>query len=144
MPKCLTASRVFLFPRNRMVLEPVGARRASWSSVRISPPAFRIRSFAAAVKRRAAIVSFGTSNRRTSSVTVPTVPIVFESRSGALDVSLTMREREMGGRLILERKRRWRIAYIYSVKVCVSSANIRHIMTLLNAESVRRAKKRYN
>lgn len=38
-PKCLTASRLFLGPRSRTVLLPVGACSASWSKVRISPPA---------------------------------------------------------------------------------------------------------
>ena len=65
---------------------------------------------AAEVKRRAAIDSLGTSRRRTSSVTVPTVTMTFESRSGASAVSLTMREREMGGRFVFDKKRRWRIA----------------------------------
>ena len=123
MPKCLTASREFLFPLNKMVFEPVGARRASWSRVKTSPPALRIRSLAEAVKRRAATVSLGTSKRRTSSVMVPTTTMTLESRSGALEVSFTIREMEMGGRLILERKRRWRMA-------------------LLKSESVRRARKR--
>lgn len=90
-----------------MVFEPVGARRASWSKVKASPPAFKIRSFAEVVKRRAAMVSFGISNNRTSSVTVPTLTMTFESRSGAEEVSLIIFDREMGGRLVFERKRRW-------------------------------------
>ena len=90
-----------------MVFEPVGARRASWSKVKVSPPAFKIRSFAEVVKRRAAMVNFGTLNNRTSSVTVPTLTITFESRLDAEEVSLMIFERETGGRLVLERKRRW-------------------------------------
>lgn len=106
MPKCLTASRVFLFPLNKTVFEPVGARRASWSRVKTSPPALRIRSLAEAVKRRAAMVSLGISKIRTSSVMVPTITMTLESRSVTFEVSFMMRERETGGRLILERKRR--------------------------------------
>lgn len=123
MPKCLTASRVFFLPLKRTVLEPVGARSASWSRVNTSPPALRMRSLAARVKRKAAIDNLGTSVRRTSSVTVDTVTIILESRSGALAVSLVILESEIGGLLTLDRKSRWRI-------------------TLLKLESVRRAKKR--
>lgn len=93
------------------MLAPVGARVASWSRVRTSPPALRMRSFAERVNRRAAIDSFGMSWNRTSSVTVPTVTMIFDSRSSALAVSLTMREREMGGRLIFDWNRRLRITY---------------------------------
>ena len=39
LPKCLTASRAFLGPLSKHVLAPVGAKRASWSKVRHSPPA---------------------------------------------------------------------------------------------------------
>ena len=89
------------------MFDPVGARRASWSKVKASPPACMMRSFAEVVKRRAAMVSFGMSNNRTSSVTVPTLTITFESRSCAEEVSLTIFDRETGGRLVFERKRRW-------------------------------------
>lgn len=89
------------------MFDPIGARRASWSRVKASPPAFKIRSFAEVVKRRAAMVNFGISNNRTSSVTVPTVTMTFESRSGAEKVSLMIFDREMGGRLVFDRKRRW-------------------------------------
>lgn len=106
IPKCLTASRVVRLPRSKIVFDPVGARRASWSKVKASPPAFKMRSFAEAVKRRAAIVNFGISNNRTSSVTVPTLTMTFESRSGAEEVSLMIFDREVGGRLVFERKRR--------------------------------------
>lgn len=91
-----------------MVFDPVGARRASWSKVKASPPAFKMRSFAEVVKRRAAMVNFGISNSRMSSVTVPTLTMTFESRSGADEVSFTIFDREIGGRLVFERKRRWR------------------------------------
>lgn len=89
-----------------MVFEPVGARRASWSKVKASPPAFKIRSFAEVVNRRAAMVNFGIPDDRTSSVTVPTFTIIFESRSGAEEVSLIIFDKERGGRLVFERKRR--------------------------------------
>lgn len=89
------------------MFDPVGARRASWSKVKASPPAFKMRSFAEVVKRRAATVSLGISNNRTSSVTVPTMTMTFESRFGAEEVSLIIFDRETGGRLIFERKRRW-------------------------------------
>jgi hypothetical protein len=105
-PKCLTASRVFLLPLSKTVFEPVGALKASWSSVSTSPPALRMRSFALRVKRRAATESFGTSSIRSSSVTVPTATTIFEDKSETLQVSLTILESEMGGLLILERKRR--------------------------------------
>jgi hypothetical protein len=110
MPKCLTASRVVRLPLKRMVFEPVGARRASWSNVKTSPPAFRIRSLADWVKRSAAMDSFGTLINRISSVTVPMLTMTFESRSTAPSVSLTIFDKESGGRLVLERKSRWRIA----------------------------------
>ena len=71
-PKCLTASRAFLAPRKRIVLDPVGARSASSSSVRHSPPAFSMRARAVPVKRSAATDSLGTSIRRWSSVMVAT------------------------------------------------------------------------
>ena len=54
------------------------------------------------------MVNFGISNNRTSSVTVPTFTMTFESRSGAEEVSLMIFDRETGGRLVFERKRRWR------------------------------------
>jgi len=111
IPKCLTASRVDRLPRSKIVFDPVGARRASWSKVKASPPAFKMRSFAEVVKRRAAIVSFGISNNRTSSVTVPTLTMTFESRSGAEEVSLMIFDREVGGRLVFERKRRWSMTW---------------------------------
>jgi len=107
IPKCLTASRDVLLPRSKIVLDPVGARRASWSKVRASPPACMMRSFAELVKRRAAMVSFGISDNRTSSVTVPTLTMTFESRSRAEEVSLMIFDRETGGRLVFERKSRW-------------------------------------
>lgn len=44
-------------------------------------------------------------------MTVPTVTMIFDSRSSALVVSLTMREREIGGRLIFDWNRRLRITY---------------------------------
>jgi hypothetical protein len=95
------------------VFEPVGARRASWSKVNASPPAFKIRSFAEVVKRRAAMVNLGISSNRTSSVTVPTLTMTFESRSGAEEVSLIIFDKERGGRLVFERNRRWRRTCVY-------------------------------
>lgn len=117
MPKCLYASRAVLTPLNNTVLAPVGARRASWSRVSTSPPALTMRSRAAWVNRRAATVIFGTVVRRMSSVTVPTWTMTFELRSGVLEVSFTIRERERGGRLFLERKRRRRITYLRQKKL---------------------------
>ena len=73
------------------------------------------------MKRRAAIVSFGIVSKRLSSVTVPMVTIVLSLWASAvfLEAAMaTMRLMEMGGRLILDMKRRRR-------------------MTRLNAESVR-------
>ena len=94
------------------MFDPVGARRASWSKVKASPPAFKMRSFAEVVKRRAAMDNFGISNNRTSSVTVPMVTMSFESRSGAEEVSLIIFDREIGGRLVFERKRRWSMTWL--------------------------------
>ena len=82
------------------MLEPVGARRASWSRVRHSPPAAMIRSRAEVEKRSAAMESLGTSGRRSSSRMAPTVTTVLALSGLELRVSLTMREIEMGGRLI--------------------------------------------
>ena len=145
MPKCLFASREVLTPLSNTVLAPVGDRRASWSRVSASPPALKIRSLAAWVKRRAATVIFGTVVRRISSVTVPTWTITFELRSGVLAVSFTIRERERGGRLILERKRRWRITCFLKEKKKLSGSGLglgNFVWTLLKLESVRRARKR--
>ena len=61
-PKCLTASRELREPRRRTVLEPVGARVATSSMVKTSPPDFSIRARAEAVKRMAAMESLGSSN----------------------------------------------------------------------------------
>ena len=79
IPKCLTASLVFLFPLSKIVLLPVGARRASWSRVIASPPEVRILSLAALVNLSAATESLGTSRRRISSVTVPTMTTTLDS-----------------------------------------------------------------
>lgn len=43
--------------------------------------------------------------------------MTFELRSGVLEVSFTIRERERGGRLFLERKRRRRITYLRQKKL---------------------------
>ena len=43
-------------------------------------------------------------------MTVDTDTTIFESRSGVEAVSIASLESEIGGRLILERKRRWRMA----------------------------------
>jgi hypothetical protein len=77
----------------------------------ISPPAARMRALAVAVKRSAAMVSFGTTFRRMSSVTVATMTMVLPVRSAAL-VSVTIFERETGGRLIFDRKRRRRMVWM--------------------------------
>lgn len=98
------------------MLAPVGFSRASWSRVRALPPAARMRARAVAVNRRAAIWTLGTSSRRLSSVTVPTTTTVFLSLP-FFRLALT-RDRETGGRLMREVKRRRRT-------------------TLLKAESVR-------
>jgi hypothetical protein len=73
-----TDSRAFLLPRIRTVLEPVGARRASWSRVKASPPLATIRSRADRVNRKAATESLGTTGRRSSSRTVPTITTVLD------------------------------------------------------------------
>lgn len=69
-------------------------------------------------------VNFGTSQMRWSSVTVPTMTAIRPSRPGFF-INLTTLAREIGGLLILDIKRRLRI-------------------TLLNFESVRRAKNLYS
>ena len=74
-----------------------------------SPPAAMMRALAPLVNRKAAMESFGTVIRRTSSVTVPTWTTTLEARSGVFAVSFTIRERDRGGRFVLDRKRRWRI-----------------------------------
>jgi hypothetical protein len=114
-PKCLTASRLLRLPRRRMVFVPVGARRASWSRVRTSPPAAKMRAFAVAVKRSAAIESLGNVSRRMSSVTVPTTTMTFDSSSPAAEVSVVILERETGGRFVFDRKRRRRMVYHGSI-----------------------------
>ena len=58
------------------MFDPVGARRASSSSVRHSPPAFVILARAVVVNRSAATDSLGTVMSRLSSVTVPTMATV--------------------------------------------------------------------
>lgn len=112
-----------LGPRSKTVLEPFGVRRASWSSVIISPPALRMRALAVFVTRRAARVIFGISSKRLSSVTVPTTTIVLSSP--AFLILRAIRESETGGRLTRDMKRRFRI-------------------TLLKGASVRRARNLYN
>jgi hypothetical protein len=118
-PKCFTASLAFFGPLNNSVLLPVGALRANWSKVNTSPPLARIRARAVAVNRRAAMFSFGTVRRRLSSVTVPTMTMVLLLDFS--DVLATILERDTGGRLMRDMKRRRR-------------------MTLLKAELVRPAK----
>ena len=117
------AVRAVLRPRRSTVLAPVGERRASWSKVRASPPALRMRARAPAVKCSAATRSLGTSNKRVSSVTVPTTtPMVPSFLLARLTASL---EVETGGRLTRLMHRRWSTS-------------------LLNLEFVRRARKRYS
>lgn len=86
------------------MLAPVGARSASWSRVRTSPPAFSILALAVEVKRRAATDSLGIVRRRLSSVTVPITTMVLPLWASV--VFLTMRESDTGGRLILDMNKR--------------------------------------
>merc|ERR1719333_104967 len=83
-----------------------------------SPPAFTMRARAVSVKRVAQMRSLGTSNMRLSSVTVPTTTAIFPSLPA---IELASLDKERGGRLRRD---------ILS----------RLLMTLLNFESVRRAK----
>merc|ERR1712223_1062035 len=96
-PKCLTASRALRGPCRRMVFFPVGALRASWSKVMISPPAFKILSRAFSGAQR---VILGTSKILMSLVTVPTTTAIF-SALPAFFMFLTSLEMKSGGRLIL-------------------------------------------
>lgn len=82
------------------MLDPVGARRARVSRVMHSPPAATIRSRAELENLRAATESLGTTGNRSSSRTVPTVTTVLELSGLDPLVSLTIREIEIGGRLI--------------------------------------------
>ena len=61
---------------------PLGDSRASWSKVRILPPALRMRLRGRLLTRSAHTFSLGTSRIRTSSVTVPTTTAVLFSRPG--------------------------------------------------------------
>lgn len=86
------------------MLDPVGARMASSSSVRHSPPAFVIRARADVVNRKAAMDNLGTFRKRVSSVTVPTMATVrsaLEASFGS-EICRAMFEIETGGRLIFD------------------------------------------
>jgi hypothetical protein len=67
-----------------------------------SPPTAVMRARAEFEKRRAAIESLGTTGRRSSSRMAPTTTTVLELSGLEFLVSLTMREIETGGRLVLE------------------------------------------
>lgn len=109
------------------MLDPVGARIANSSKVRHSPPALMILARAVVVKRNAAIDNFGTVINLLSSVTVPTIATVrcaFDASLGSV-ICRAMLEMDTGGRLIFD-------------------MNSRRRMTLLNFESVLRARNRYS
>merc|ERR1719210_1806519 len=99
-PKGLTASRAFLGPWRSRVFLPVGALKASWSKVIISPPAFKILSRAFSVTLRAQMVIFGISKILMSLVMVPTTTAIL-SAFPAFFMLRTRRAMERGGRLIL-------------------------------------------
>lgn len=44
---------------------------------------------------------------------VPTCTMIFEERSGEFDVSFTILDKDNGGLLVLERKRRWRMTFFF-------------------------------
>merc|ERR1719369_2611864 len=125
--RCFThvthASLALRRPCTNKVFLPVGAFNASWSKVRISPPALRTRTRALSVNRRAQIVNLGTSSSLISSVTVPTTTQILSPSERF--IRRAIRAKEIGGLLIL-------------------LINNRFKMTLLNFASVRRARKRYN
>jgi len=123
-PKCLHASLDFRLPCMRIVFLPVGAFKASWSKVIISPPAFRIRARAFSVTRSAHTVNLGNFQMRGSSTTVPTTTAMRPSRP-CNDISLASLDVDMGGRLIRVINNRLRT-------------------TLLNFELVLRTKYRYS
>mmetsp|Transcript_38708 Transcript_38708/g.111269 ORF Transcript_38708/g.111269 Transcript_38708/m.111269 type:complete len:88 (+) Transcript_38708:333-596(+) len=85
-----------------------------------SPPAFVMRARAVSVKRSAQTVNLGTSNSRLSSVIVPTTTAILPS---LLLMNFASFDSESGGLLFLVMFSLFRI-------------------TLLNFESVRRARKR--
>merc|ERR1719183_2603327 len=118
LPKWRSASRDFTGPRSSTVPCPRGERRASLSNVRHSPPALTMRARAESVKRKAHTESFGTSTVRLSSVTVPTTQAILPSLFAILLASF---DKETGGLLRADMFKRLE-------------------MTLLNLESVRRAK----
>merc|ERR1719385_73550 len=107
-PKCLTASRALRGPCRRMVFFPVGALRASWSKVMISPPAFKILSRAFSVTLRAQTVILGISKILVSLVMVPTQTTVLSAFPGFFMLR-TRRAMERGGRLILLMKSLFRM-----------------------------------
>jgi len=134
-----------LSPCNKTVFFPVGAFNASWSKVRISPPAFKMRALAPEVTRNAQTcqrkivimralgsrgsrqertVSLGTLYNLLSSTIVPTTTAIRFS-SAILVMYLEIALNDIGGRLIRDMNRRLNT-------------------TLLKWERVRRAKKRYN
>merc|ERR1719204_2994467 len=92
-PKCFWASRALRGPWISRVPFPVGALRASWAKVMISPRAF-------SVTRRAHRVILGTSKILRSLVTVPTQTASLLALPSFFRF-LTRRARDSGGRLIL-------------------------------------------
>jgi hypothetical protein len=79
---CQNASQPFGGPDRSTVPRPLGDFRASWSKVRILPPALRMRLQARLLTHSAHTFSLGTCRICTSSVTVPTTTAVLFSRPG--------------------------------------------------------------
>jgi len=112
----LIASLAFFGPLNNNVFAPVGALNASSSKVRHSPPAAVILALAVAVNFIAAMLIFGTLRKRLSSVTVAittTVLLAFASDAAVA----AMRDMDIGGRLILDMKRRRRTTLLKAASV---------------------------
>lgn len=64
---------------------PRGARRANWSNVKHSPPAFSILALAVSVNLSAVTLRQGISCTLTSSVTVPTITAILSSWSNKIN-----------------------------------------------------------
>merc|ERR1719239_440693 len=103
-------SRVFL---------PVGALRASWSKVIISPPALRILSRAFSVTCRAQTVILGTSKILRSLVMVPTQTTILSALPVCLTF-LTTLAMDRGGRLIFDIKSLFRMILLNLASVCLT------------------------
>ena len=83
------------------------------------------------MKRRAATVILGTVSRRLSSVTVPTTTTVLPEWAGFSEPDLTdeapiRRERDMGGRLMRDMKRRRRTTLLKEESVRPTSSQSRN------------------